>query len=76
MEEEFAVAFHAEDGGVDEGEGLAAEGPDGVLDAVDGELVGGGVSDDAAFADVLATGFELGLDEEDGVAVPVLASGG
>ena len=73
VEEELEVAFHAEDGGVDEGEGLAAKGSDGVLDAVDGELVGGGVADDAAFADVLAAGFELGLDEEDRVAVPVLA---
>ena len=75
VEEELAVAFHAEDGGVDEGEGLAAEGSDGVLDAVDGELVGGGVADDAAFADVLAAGFKLGLDEENCVAVPVLACG-
>ena len=40
-------------------------------DAVDGELVGGGVADDAAFADVLAAGFELGLDEDDGVALPL-----
>jgi hypothetical protein len=70
VEEELAVAFHAEDGRVDEGEGLAAERADGVFDAVDGELVGGGVADDAAFADVLAAGFELGLDEEDGFALP------
>ncbi len=73
MEEELTVAFHAENGGVDEGEGLAAEGSDGVLHAVDRELVGVGVADDAAFADMLAAGFELGLDEEDCVAVPVLA---
>ena len=35
-------------------------------DAVDGELVGGGIAHDAALADVLAAGFELRLDEEDG----------
>ena len=49
---------------------------DGGLDAVDGELVGGGVSDDAAFAYVLAAGFELGLDEEDGFALPPFSCGG
>ena len=76
VEEELTVAFHAENGGVDEGEGLAAEGSDGVLDAVDRELVGFGVADDTAFADMLAAGFELGLDEEDCVAVPVLACWG
>jgi hypothetical protein len=45
VEEELAVAFHAEDRGIDEGEGLAAEVVDGGLDAVDGELVGGGVAE-------------------------------
>ncbi len=35
-----------------------------------GELVGGGIADDATFADMLAACFELGLDEEDGFAVP------
>ncbi len=73
VEEELAVAFHAEDGGVDEVEGVAAEVADGGLDAVHGELVRGGVADDAAFADVLAAGFKLRLDEEDGVAVPEFA---
>ena len=71
VEEELAVAFHAEDGGVNEGEGFAAEGADGVFDAMDGELVGGRVADDAALAYVLAAGFELGLDEEDGFALPL-----
>jgi hypothetical protein len=42
---------------------------------VDGEWVGGGVADDASFADVLADGFELGLDEEDGFALPLRARG-
>ena len=36
MEEELAVAFHAEDWGIDQGEGLAAEVVDGGFDAVDG----------------------------------------
>ena len=76
MEEELAVAFHAEDGRVDEGEGLAAEGADGVFYAMDGELVRGGVAHDAAFAYVLAAGFELGLDEEHGFALPRFACGG
>ena len=49
---------------------------DGGFNPVDGELVGGGVADDASFADVLAAGFELGLDEEDGFALPVLTCGG
>ena len=75
MEEELAVAFHAKDGRIDEGEGLAAEGADGVFYAMDGELVGGGVADDTALADVLAAGFELGLDEEDGLALPVFIWG-
>jgi hypothetical protein len=70
VKEELAIAFHAKDGGVDEGEGLAVEGADSVFNAVDGELVGGGVADDAAFAYVLAASFELRLDEEDGVSVP------
>jgi hypothetical protein len=33
--------------------------------------VGCGVADDAAFADVLAAGFELGLDEDNGFALPL-----
>ncbi len=36
----------------------------------------GGIADDAAFADVLAAGFELGFDEEDGFALPGFACGG
>ena len=45
---------------------------DAVADAFDGLLAGFGVADDAAFADVAAAGFELGLDEDDGFALPVL----
>ena len=33
--------------------------------------MGGGVADDAAFAYVLAAGFELGFDEEDGFSLPL-----
>jgi hypothetical protein len=36
VEEEFAVAFHAKDGRIDEGEGLAAYVVDGGFYAVDG----------------------------------------
>jgi len=66
VEEELLVAFHASDGGGDGFDDLPVEGADAVGDAVDGELVGLGVADDAAFADVAAAGFELGLDEDDG----------
>jgi len=75
VEEELAVAFHAEDGRIDEVEGLAAQLVDGGFDAVDGELVGGWVPDDASFADVLATGLELGFDEENGFALPACVGG-
>ena len=45
---------------------------DAVADAVDGDLAGVGVADDSALADVLAAGFELRLDEDDGFALPVV----
>ena len=45
---------------------------DAVADALDGGLAGFGVADDAALADVAAAGFELRLDEDDGVALPGL----
>ncbi len=73
MEQELAVAFHAEDGRVDDGKGVASAGADGVLHAVDGELVRGGVADDAALADVLAAGLKLRLHEDDRVALPGLS---
>ena len=66
------VALHAEDGRVDEVEVGAVLLEDAGADAFDGGLAGVGVADDAAFADVGATGFELGLDEDDGFAVPGL----
>ena len=66
VEEELLVAFHAGDGGGDDLDYLPIEGADGVGDSVDGELVGLGVADDSAFADVAATGFELGFDEDYG----------
>ena len=47
---------------------------DAVADALDGGLAGFGVADDAAFADVVAAGFELGLDEDDGFALPGMIS--
>ena len=75
VEKELAIPFHAEDGRIDEGEGLAVEGADGVFYAMDGELVGGRVADDAALAYMLAAGFELGLDEDDGLALPGFVGG-
>ena len=65
--EEFDVAVGALDGGGDEA--LPVEGGlggDPGLDAVAGALVGGGVANDAAGADVFAGEFELGLDEDEG----------
>ena len=67
------VAFHAVDGGVDDFDGGAVLFDDAVADALDGGLAGVGVADDAAFADVLAAGFELRFDEDDGCALPGLA---
>ena len=64
MEEKFAIAFGAGDGGVDDVEVAATEFGGAGADAIDGQLVRGGVADDAAFADALAAGFELGLDEK------------
>ena len=49
---------------------VATEGEDGGVDAVDGELTGGGVADDASLADGFAACFELGLDEDDGGSLP------
>ena len=69
------VAFHAENGRVGEVEAGGAEIAGGGGDAVDGDLAGSGISNNAAFADVLAAGFELGLDEDDGGAVPEIAGG-
>lgn len=67
--EEFDVAVGALDGGGDEA--VPFEGGLGLdpgLDAVTGALMSGGVADDAAGADVLAGEFELGFDEDDGLA--------
>src|ERR1700691_2131664 len=66
VEEEFAIAFSAGDGRVDDVDLRAADLLDAGADAVDGELTGGGIAHDAAFADALAAGFELGFDEDDG----------
>jgi len=64
VKEEFFVAFHAGDGGGDGFDDLPVEGADAVGYSVDGELVGLGVANDAAFSDVAAAGFELGFDED------------
>lgn len=70
VEEELAIAFHTEDWGVDDAEDVALEGLDGCGYAVDCELMGGGIAHDSSLADVLAAGFELRLDEQNGGAVP------
>jgi hypothetical protein len=65
VQEVLVVAFHALNGRVDQVQIVAAEGAGGVPDAVDGELAGGGFAHDATFADMLAAGFKLRLDQDD-----------
>jgi len=62
VEEVLVVALHAEDGRVDEIEVGSVLLDDALANAVDGGLTGVGVANDSAFADVGATGFELGFD--------------
>ncbi len=45
MQQELAVAFQAPDGRVDEGEGMAAGGANGVFHAMEGQRVGGECTD-------------------------------
>jgi len=66
------VALHAEDGRVDEVDLCAVLLNDRLAHAFDGGLTSVGVADDAAFADVGATCFELRFDENDGGAAPWL----
>jgi hypothetical protein len=66
VEEELAIAFSAGDGRVGRVDVGAADLLDTGANAVNSELMGGGIAHDAAFADALAAGFELGLDEDDG----------
>ncbi len=64
------VALHAEDGRVDQIQLCAVLLEDTLANAVDGGLTGVGIANDSAFADVGATGFELGFDEDDDGASP------
>ena len=72
VEEVLVVPLHAEYGRVDEVDLCAVLLNDTVAHAFDGGLTGVGIADDAAFADVGATCFELGFDEDDGGAAPWL----
>lgn len=65
MQQEFAIAFGAGDGGIDNVDRGSGVFFDAGVDAIDGALVSGRIADDASFADVLASGLELRLDEED-----------
>ncbi len=67
VKQEFQVAFGAGDGGWDDFFDFPVEIGDGFGDFLDGEFVDFGVADDAAFSDVAPAGFELGLDEDDGL---------
>jgi hypothetical protein len=64
------VALHALDRRVDDFDRGAVLLEDTFADAVDGRLASVGVADNAALADVGATGLELRLDENDGGAFP------
>ena len=70
VEEELLIAFHTQDGGIDDFDARAVEFGYAVDDALNGGLTGGRVADDAAFADVASAGFELRFDEDDSVALP------
>jgi hypothetical protein len=70
VEKVLVVAFHAVDGRVDDFDARAALFGDALADALDGLLAGFWIADDASLADVAATGFELRLDEKDGLALP------
>ena len=66
------VAFHAVNGRVDNFDVGAVLFEDTIANALDGRLAGVWVANYASFADVLAAGFELGLDEDYGFAAPGL----
>ena len=61
------VAFGAGDGGWDDFCDLPSEVGDCLGDFFYGEFVDFGIADDASFTDVAAAGFELRLDEDDGL---------
>ena len=63
VEEKFAVSLGSEDWRVDDFGGFSSHFGDTGSDTIDGKLMCGGVPDDAAFADVLASGLKLRLDE-------------
>ncbi len=65
VEQKFAVAFGAEDRGVDYVGGDGAQGLHCGADFFYGLLLNFGIADDAAFAYVFAAGFELGFDQDD-----------
>ncbi len=67
MKEKFTVAFGAGNRRVDDLDAGSVEFLNADADPIDGDLVGRGVADDAAFADMLAAGFKLGLDQDDGL---------
>jgi hypothetical protein len=71
-EQVLVVALHAVNGRVNDVGVMAIQSENGVVNAVDGELPGGGLANDASFADGLAAGLELRLDQEDGASLPML----
>ena len=66
------VALHTVDRRVDDFNGGTMLLEDAVADTLNGELASVGIADDTALANVLAAGFELGLDKDDCEAVPGL----
>src|SRR6188768_3037861 len=64
IEQEFLVAFGAENGAVDDVD-FVAERDGGVGNAVDGLLVQHAIADDSAFSDLFASDFELRFHKND-----------
>src|SRR5580698_7865361 len=66
VEQEFLIPFYAGDGGWNGFDYLPAERSHAIGYFVNGQLMSFRIAHDAAFADVLAAGFELRLDQDDG----------
>jgi len=66
VHEKFTIAFGTKDWGIDDLNRSGSQGIDAGGHAFDSKTMSRGIADDSALADVLATGFELRLDEDDG----------
>ena len=64
MEPKFTVPFGSKDGRIDNFDGGSSYVGDADTDTINGQLVSGGITYDASFADVLTASFKLRLDED------------